>query len=167
MIGRCPWIPLTDSMYGRPEDSESIARVVSNPFHFRNNGTVKPSAIPNSHLRSGLSVVRTGFLPESEFTEIANGISASILSGVNVPAGALVAKISEVRGLKDTFGQLALCVYDDPVLAQNGVPKNDAHAIVQIAEDYSDEQIVGIKSELMDGVFSKEVILISKLPHKR
>lgn len=149
-----------ESPYGPVGDEEVVSRVVSNPHHI-GKSSIKASVIPNSHISgSGLSVVRMGILPQGKFEEIARAISALIPKVENTPAGVILAKVLDIRSYRDSHERQALEVYDDPLPEEKDkMPENLAHALILQLHEYTEEDIVEIKTELMDSVFSKLVKL--------
>lgn len=163
MTGRCVKTIGKDSPFGPVHPNEVVTRVVSNPIHIGKEG-VKASAIPNGHLLSGLSVNRMGLLSKIEFENIANFISSSIPPGTHKPAGVLQATVTDILAFVDFKEDQALCVFDDPEEGPSP-PKNDAHAVVIVAEVYDEAEIVRIKTELLDNVFTRHLVFLSDLTH--
>lgn len=170
-----PYMPEAISPFGDVQDSEILSRVVSSPEHIKKKTKganeeeapleIKASAIPNSHLKkTGLSLVRMGLLPKADFEAIARAISGSIKGGGNVPAGVLQATAEALRSFQDANGNLALCVFDDATNEKDEMPKNDAHAITIQRREYSDAEILAIKTELMEKIFL-ELIPMDQIQH--
>lgn len=152
-----PQPPELVSIFGPVGSSEVLARIVANPQHIGKNG-VKASVIPPTHLRKGLSVIRVGFLCRKPFEEITSAIAAN-LSG-NTIAGFLLTTAEGVRSFQDINGNLALCVFDDATERTEEVPENQAHAIICTRRDYSDEELLALKTEMMECLFSGWVELL-------
>lgn len=167
MDQRCKWKPEFESCFGPVQDNEVLSRVVSSPEHIsKRDGKVKLSAFPNSHFKNGLSVIRMGLLGKDHFDSIAHAISSTIQTKKeqNVPAGVMQAEARVVRSFPDLNGSQALCVHDDHQQKTDVMPVNPAHAVIIQAEDYSDEEIIRIKSELMCQVFG-DLIPLDELTH--
>ena len=157
-----PYQPELASTFGEVNDVEMLSRIVSSPSHMGKD-RIKASAIPNSHIRTGLSLVRMGFLPKRQFDEIAYAISAT-LGNANVPAGVIQASAGALRAFLDATGEEALCIFDDATRESEIMPENMAHSIAIQKFDYTEDQIVGIKTELMEVVFT-QMIKLESLTH--
>ena len=160
---RCPKDYVSHSTFGFVLDTEMVARIVSSS-HIGKNG-VKASVIPNAHLReSGLSLFRMGYLAKAQFDSLAFAISASIPPGTSTTVGVILASASELRGFLDESGRPSICLFDEPTIGAGDFPENPAHAVAIAAEEYADDEIIKIKTELLAGVFG-QLIPLNKLAH--
>jgi hypothetical protein len=156
-----PNAPEIVSVFGEVVDGERLARIVTSPNHVGKHG-IKASAIPNGHLRnSGLSLTRLGHLDKSTFDEIANAISATLNGEA---AGVICATSDDLRNFRDESDSAVLCVFDDATKATEKIPENQAHAIAIAGRTLSDEEIIEIKTELMESVFG-ELVSLDCLEH--
>ncbi|WP_156379130.1 hypothetical protein [Rhizobium sp. Root149] len=85
-------------------------------------------------------------MSEEEITEISHLIGKQ----GETPVGVLVRTAASVRAIQDEKGDQALCVLDDPVLANPPYPDNPAHAIAVSSKERPDEDIAEIQNELME-----------------
>lgn len=162
---RCPKDYVPHSLLGFVMDTEQVARIVSSS-HIGAKG-VKASVISNSQLKdSGVSLFRMGFLAKAQFDTLASAVSASIPPGTNTTAGVILASAANLRQFLDKFDKPGLCLYDDPTDSTDTVPENPAHAIAVAAEQYADDEIIRIKTELMRSVFG-QLVPLDKLDHSK
>jgi hypothetical protein len=116
--------------------------------HFKNNGTLKPSAFsPTDIKRRGVSLVRGDLIDLGEMTAIAADIVR--LHKAKEARGALVGDASALREKADVAGVRALCLIDDPVRNEDNVRDNEAHAITLASNDLEDDDVLELRFWLL------------------
>lgn len=129
------------------DNPERLARVVTYPNHFLRDGSVKPGVFPPKHIReSGLSLMRVDKMDEAELTKQAHAV-AMCKPGETV-SGVLLGETGRIR---EVLGgsRRSLCVKDDPVMDNERLPDNPAHAIAIRSLDQDEPEILRIRGELV------------------
>lgn len=132
-------------------DCERIARVVTHPNHIRkSDGAIKPGVLPITHFSTGLSLLRVDHLLRQPMLKIAEAIAGK-KEGERLH-GFLVGEAKLLRSITDDDGEKrrSLCVLDDPVLGDQDMPDNPAHALAYRSADQDPGEIERIRAELLD-----------------
>lgn len=149
MAETCSCESESHSELGPVADHERVGRLVTSPRHRKGNGQLRPGVFPLSHIReSGLSLMRVDKMTEELITKVSTAIAC--LSEGQTPEGLLVRLAADVRKIKDKNNIRGVCLVDDPVFGEEGVPDNPAHAIAITALPRSDEEAVAIQQELFE-----------------
>lgn len=121
---------------GPVESGERVARVVLDPRHFTKKGDLKPSLFPQSHVKSGVSLMRADHLNAETMQFHADHI-ASKMPGEKA-AGVVLCLAGTLReDVHPEHGGRSLCVLEDPVAKNDKEPANPAHALTltSLADD--------------------------------
>lgn len=124
--GVCPCEGHGHGELGPVGDDEVLMRLVVSPRHIARDGSVKPSLFPTSHIQSsGLSLMRRDHMNAESAKVQAEAIAAT---ANGAPVGFRMVSAKVLRAEVDKAGARALCVIDDPVIGQEPLPDNPAHA---------------------------------------
>jgi len=161
--GVCPCEQHAHGELGTVQDGEELARLVVSPAHFRKDGTLKPGMFPVSHLSSGLSLLRIDHLAPNELLAQAKAIVAS--NEENAPAGIRMVSAAALRAELSQDGLRCLCVIDDPVIGDEKLPDNPAHAITVKSSAQDEPEILRIRQRLME-IFGPLISLVDAVKAK-
>lgn len=158
----CQCEAVSHSEIGPVDDAEPLVRVITDN-HVRPNLKLKPTAFSLSDIQTdGFSLIRWSFVTVAEFSQIADNIR--VRGKAKQVVGALLAKTDDIRVHLNDDGSKCFCVIDDPVLGEEGLIDNPAHAIAlsSIEIDRIDAKEL---RDLLLGCFSK-ANYINDLPHE-
>lgn len=149
--GPCPCEGHGHGDLGPVAGEESLARVVVSPQHIsKKDGSIKPGLFAPSHINeSGLSLMRRDHMNFEKFTEQV----AAVTKKAGVAIGIRTAKASDLRAEVNAAGERDLCVHDDPIMGDEHLPDNPAHAEAKVPkkfENHLDPEVLRIQGRLMD-----------------
>lgn len=148
----CQCEAVSHSVIGPVGDGEPLVRVITDN-HIRPNLKLKPTAFSLSDIQTdGFSLIRWSFVTVAEFSTIADNIR--VRGKAKQVVGALLAKTEQIRTYLNDDGSKCFCVIDDPVLGEEGLIDNPAHAIAvsSIVVDKNDAKEL---RDLLLGCFSR------------
>jgi hypothetical protein len=123
----CQCEAISHSAIGPVDDAEPLVRVITDN-HIRPNLKLKPTAFSLSDIQTnGFSLIRWSFVTVAEFSEISDNIR--IRGKARQVVGALLAKTEKIRSHFNDDDSKCFCVIDDPVIGEEGLIDNPAHAI--------------------------------------
>jgi hypothetical protein len=125
-----------------------MARVVCSPRHILATGGLKPGIIPIEHIkRSGVSLIRVDRVDCAELTKQAEAVARSLDGQTHI--GVLVTSASLIREVK-VAGRRGLCLVDDPVIDDEKIPDNPAHAIAVASTLWEEHEILEMRKVLLN-----------------
>ena len=136
------------------EDSEFVVRVVCQPRHISKiDGSIKPGVFPPTHIeKRGLSLMRSNYLTTDELRGHANAVAAYDTKQNAV--GVIDCQACDIRSLKEDDGTRSVCLFDNPVVDDPTCCDNPAHALLIVARQMEDRDIIRIRFSLLQA-FSK------------
>ncbi|MFG6549431.1 hypothetical protein ACGYLV_10255 [Sulfitobacter sp. M21595] len=133
---------------GLVEPHEVVARILFNPQHIKADGTVRSGLFSPKDIREkGVSLVRSERISPQELKAQAEAIAENYHKP-RTAEGVIECKAEQIRDLVDEEGSRLFCLFDDPVVGQNGLPDNPAHATAIASNVLSDADIAQIKTLL-------------------
>lgn len=151
MTDPCPCESVDHSDFGRVRDDERVLRLVVSPRHLQRQGGLKASVFPLSQFADGISVTRPAHMTLEELKAEGARVAASLANSQKPepqsPVGVLSAQTADLRA-SDTLSARDFCVIDDPE------PENEAHGLVTVVGDLSEEDCRQLRDILLNRIFS-------------